>query len=66
MSIRIRISSFLGKQERQRMLQDAALSFVQCQLIDDWITIKGCQEQVDKVRGKRKAPCNCSPFVGMV
>ena len=66
MSITIRISSFLGRQERQGMLKDAALSFVQCQLIGDCITIRGCQEQVDKVRGKRKAPYSCSPSVGML
>ena len=52
MSITIRISSFLGRQERQGMLQNAALSCVQCQLVGDCMVIKGCQEQVDKVRAR--------------
>lgn len=66
MCITMPMSNFLGKQERQGMLHNAALSFVQCQLVGDCITIKGCQEQVDKVKGKRQAPMHCSPSYRLV
>lgn len=60
-SIRIRLSSFVTRQERQAMLENAALSSVQCQLTGDCMVIKGCKEQVDKVN--HELPCICSPFV---
>lgn len=50
-SIRIRFSSFVIRQERLGMLDTAALASVHCQLTGDCMVIKGCQDQVEKVSG---------------